>query len=290
MLIEMEEYNKIKKILALGFIHFLDENRPEGKMCLSNGECAEIEKAFNEQDWQKLTKCLDKYIETEDERHRKWVLEYLYDGLRKADEQFKDHFKAAIDWLEKQKESLHIPETCKENADSFTDNVIEVRSFQRGIEEGRRLEREKQKEQKPAEWSEEDAKRIKQLIYDTEAIRAGYEKKKEVLGERFNNELIKDCDKQIAWLKSLRPQPKKEWSEEDENKIESIKGLITTGRFVDTNTIRTIWKLLDSLRPKPHWKPSEEQMDSLRDTIVQTKGYSYSTYLPELYEQLKKRM
>lgn len=58
MLIEMEEYNKIKKILALGFIHFLDENRPDGKMCLSNGECAEIEKAFNEQDWQKLTKCL----------------------------------------------------------------------------------------------------------------------------------------------------------------------------------------------------------------------------------------
>lgn len=39
---------------------------------------------------------------------------------------------------------------------------------------------------------------------------------------------------------------------------------------------------------RPSWKPSEEQMDSLRDTIVQTKGYSYSMYLPELYEQLKK--
>ena len=37
-----------------------------------------------------------------------------------------------------------------------------------------------------------------------------------------------------------------------------------------------------------HWKPSEEQMDSLRDTIIHTKGYSYSMYLPELYEQLKK--
>ena len=42
--------------------------------------------------------------ESEDERNRKWILEYLYDGLRKADEQFKDHFKSAIDWLEKQKE------------------------------------------------------------------------------------------------------------------------------------------------------------------------------------------
>lgn len=42
--------------------------------------------------------------ESEDERTRKWILEYLYDGLRKADEQFKDHFKSAIDWFEKQKE------------------------------------------------------------------------------------------------------------------------------------------------------------------------------------------
>lgn len=40
---------------------------------------------------------------SEDETHRKWILEYLYDGLQKADEQFKDHFKSAINWLEKQK-------------------------------------------------------------------------------------------------------------------------------------------------------------------------------------------
>ena len=109
----MEEYNKIKKILALGFIHFLDENRPEGKMCLSNGECAEIEKAFNEQDWQKLTKYLDKYIESEDERDeriRKAIVHlltvasesYLIDATGFKKEQF-------LSWLEKQKESLHIP-------------------------------------------------------------------------------------------------------------------------------------------------------------------------------------
>ena len=55
------------------------------------------------------------------------------------------------------------------------------------------------------EWSEEDEKRLKQLIYDTEHIRAEYEKKKEKLGEDFNNSLIKDCDEQISWLKSLRP-------------------------------------------------------------------------------------
>lgn len=40
--------------------------------------------------------------ESEDEQHRKWILEYLYDGLRNSDEQFKDQFKCAIAWFEKQ--------------------------------------------------------------------------------------------------------------------------------------------------------------------------------------------
>ena len=42
--------------------------------------------------------------ESEDEQHRKWILEYLYDGLQKSDEQFKDQFNSAIAWLEKQGE------------------------------------------------------------------------------------------------------------------------------------------------------------------------------------------
>lgn len=44
--------------------------------------------------------------ESEDEQHRKWILEYLYDGLRKSDEQFKGQFKVAIAWLEKQGEQM----------------------------------------------------------------------------------------------------------------------------------------------------------------------------------------
>lgn len=37
----------------------------------------------------------------EDEQSKNWILDYLYDGLRRSDEQFKDEFKAAIDWLDK---------------------------------------------------------------------------------------------------------------------------------------------------------------------------------------------
>ena len=46
--------------------------------------------------------------ESEDKQSKKWILEYLYNGLRKSDEQFKGQFKAAIAWLEKQGEEKSI--------------------------------------------------------------------------------------------------------------------------------------------------------------------------------------
>ncbi len=58
----MEEYQKIKKLLALSFMDYLDNNRKEGKMCLSNMECADIDKAFDTQDWDKLFRYSEKYL------------------------------------------------------------------------------------------------------------------------------------------------------------------------------------------------------------------------------------
>jgi len=71
--------------------------------------------------------------ESEDEQHRKWILEYLYDGLRKSDEQFKDQFKSAIAWLKEQgqvKESSipqHENKTCEENSNSLTSDGEKIR-------------------------------------------------------------------------------------------------------------------------------------------------------------------
>ena len=45
---------------------------------------------------------------SKNEQSKNWILEYLYDGLRKSDEQFKDQFKAAIAWLEKKGEPTEI--------------------------------------------------------------------------------------------------------------------------------------------------------------------------------------
>ena len=94
-----------------------------------------------------------------------------------------------------------------------------------------------------------------------------------------------------GYNKAMKEQKPAEWSEEDEQirnlAIEWAETMSGQFNFVDMNPtdFRKIINWLKSLRPS--WKPSEEQMDSLRDTIVHTKGYSYSMYLPELYEQLK---
>ena len=56
-----EIYQSAKHDLAIRFMNYLDENRPEGKMCLSNGECEDIDKAFKENDWAKIMQYVEKY-------------------------------------------------------------------------------------------------------------------------------------------------------------------------------------------------------------------------------------
>jgi len=50
-----------KHQLAIEFMNYLDENRPEGKMSLSNGECEDIDRAFKENDWAKILRYVEKY-------------------------------------------------------------------------------------------------------------------------------------------------------------------------------------------------------------------------------------
>ena len=103
--------------------------------------------------------------------------------------------------------------------------------------------------------------------------------------------LLYTADKsyQIGFRDGVASVKPAEWSEEDEKRIQRICGFLWKNRKGDTDTIYQIEKDADWLKSlRPSWKPSEEQMDSLCDTIANTKGYSYSIYLPELYEQLKK--
>ena len=55
-------WDEVSKTLAMALMDYLDRNRPEGKMCLSNMECEDIDKAFADMDFAKIRKYIDKYI------------------------------------------------------------------------------------------------------------------------------------------------------------------------------------------------------------------------------------
>lgn len=62
-----EEQNRFAKGVltscAMSFIDYLDAHKYEGKMCVSNGECEDIENAFHNAMWDRLHRYYCKYIE-----------------------------------------------------------------------------------------------------------------------------------------------------------------------------------------------------------------------------------
>jgi len=67
-----EEQNRFSKGVltscALSFIDYLDAHKYEGKMCVSNGECEDIENAFHNAMWNRLHRYYCKYIEKQGEQ------------------------------------------------------------------------------------------------------------------------------------------------------------------------------------------------------------------------------
>lgn len=103
-----------------------------------------------------------------------------------------------------------------------------------------------ERNRKPAEWSEEDELMMKAVIG--------------ILDES-------DHPKLCHWLKSLKPQPKQEWSEEDEeifnNIIEKAKG----GHWIEVNEITWLITHFKSLRPQPRQEWNEED-ELKRDNLI----------------------
>ena len=68
-----EEQNRFAKGIltscAMSFIDYLDAHKYEGKMCVSNGECEDIENAFHNAMWDKLHRYYGKYIEKQGEKN-----------------------------------------------------------------------------------------------------------------------------------------------------------------------------------------------------------------------------
>lgn len=95
----------------------------------------------------------------------------------------------------------------------------------------------------------------------------------------------------IAYLERQKEQRPAEWSEEDEIRKNAIANwLVEQGnaKYSGFYAFQLIdW--LKSLRPQPHWKPSEYQMQGLRRGIVKAEeGSDAQNAMKSLYEDLKK--
>ena len=139
---------------------------------------------------------------------------------------------------------------------------------------------DKQKEQKPAEWSEDEKQLLDSMIYDYEKAAKSF------------------CgyDGKIGLLKAIRNGEynlsKQEWSEEDEMLMDELESYIQYDK--EFNEEQKSWRIkrLKSLRPS--WKPSEEQMKALSNAVKKART-SYFTSIDEddgyialqsLYEEL----
>ena len=238
----------------------------------------ELYEKITESDWFKkayhnksLGECpvvVEELEESEDERIRMWLLNYVEEDLTR-----------------------------------MTNNIVNERDEDGDMDTFKKLNEaknwlERQKEQKPAEWSEED----EDMRYKATAIlnRLCASKEEFVwqpktlikifnwlksLPERFNLQpkqgwseedegcLIRvidaieqeytysEADELKDWLKSLRPQPKQEWTEEDEHRRNDAIYFLETAKshYADTSEIEATINWLRDSRPN---------YDSACETIV----------------------
>lgn len=165
--------------------------------------------------------------------------------------------------LEKQKEQK--PVEC------IPDSI----KFDEGFKTGREVGfREGVESVKPA-WSEEDKQWLSEVYF--------------AIDHSMYSEAEKQAMKKYIDYLRYQSQPKQEWSEEDERMrqgcIDSVEyELLDNGMDDEVETDpRIAW--LKSLRPRPSWKPSEEQMEALENSTALTEEQGAALY--SLIQDLK---
>lgn len=203
-----------------------------------------------------LSVVIPELAESGDERVRKRLIE----RLSHLETDCPECIEEEIAYLERQKEHLTPTE-----------------SYMKGFSEG--VEAQKEVEQKPAEWNEEDEELAEELIK---------------LAEYYTDtEDETEFKPHISWLKALPErfnlQPKQEWSEEDEVMLSSAIEYVQSYPAHRQSVVSWLQGKLKSLRPQPHWKPSEEQINALQ----MVKDSHYFMYqkdrvaIEKLLEQIK---
>lgn len=223
--------------------------------------------------------------ESEDERIRKWLIALIeWSKSYAASGITSDEAKEMTAWLEKQKTSDEALQYLKENhsPSEVSDfqaamNIAVAKAYDKGYNDGLK----KQDEQKPV-WSEEDATHYNRILKELNL-------QKEM---PINASVIEEVKSDIIWFKSLKdrvlPQPKQEWSEEDEKMLAEFLHKVEVCDLLTNREDVWITKKLKSLRPQSQWKPSDEQMRALKEACDEHWELDGLDPLYKLYQDLKK--
>lgn len=228
--------------------------------------------------------------ESEDERIRKLLIwqvhrniedetndlaQSVYDGIKGHDpdlEESIEDWKKCLAYLEKQKEQKPniSDEAIREGVAHFGITQYQIDNW---LKKHINIV-----EQKPAEWSEEDERIWKSALWHIKNScgNGGKNSGEFEVYQWFENR-----------LKSIRPQPKQEWSEEDERKINRIyeilghtaddKGFLTSKRIIGDKEAIELQDFLKSLRPQQKREWSEEDEDKVDDIC---KLIEHATIIP----------
>ena len=226
----------------------------------------------------------DKLKESEDERIRKEIQEFLRDNCGAGQEAYKKCEEWCY-WLEKQKEQKQTDKeqeyvrTLKSLISDFLRGKQEIdREYYQEIWdwlEGRHIE------QTHAEWSEEDMKMLDNTLDSLKR----YQLSMPNIQVEF----------QMRWLKSLCPQPKQKrhLGMKDQWCCSAAWAAVRDSDAYNGEEKQFILDFLQRCEPQPHWKPSEQQMKILRKYVMgewRDLTIGQDKILTSLYNDLKKLM
>jgi len=142
---------------------------------------------------------------------------------------------------------------------------------------------EKQGEQNTSEWKQDNVEELTEFENVMMHIGSSFFGENTGLDPNDTNVIKEQANLLLELV------PKQEWSEEDEEMLNTIANSLDRGRVerVWHTTTEKVFNWLKSLKDRYTWKPSDEQMDAL--CYVTNFDYGgYKATLVSLYEQLKK--
>ncbi len=198
-------------------------------------------------------------VETKNEKIREALISVLTSDFEKDTTINDITVEEIVDWLEKQgKKECALKSLKDEDVRKFMQyfekqaKAYEIELPNRsydiyGLAKDILAWLEKQGEQKPVDWSQEDSYMLRQAIRCVN-----------------NSGKLEVSTEEIEyWLESLKgrlqPQPKQEWSVEDRSKIQRICIYLNEAKkyYADITEVRECIDWLKSLKPQSQWKPSE---------------------------------